>query len=83
MARETNYKGQLRISVVSFRRESLADMKFAKVVTCVCVFKYVVVCALVVCFTNYLFGEMNAIGPSCHFPLAAPKMKQISDTQGE
>ena len=31
MARETNYKGQLRISVVSFRRESLADMKFAKV----------------------------------------------------
>ena len=50
---------------------------------CVCVFKYVVVCALVVCFTNYLFGEMNAIGPSCHFPLAAPKMKQISDTQGE
>ena len=31
MARETNYKGPLRISVVSSMREALADMKFAKV----------------------------------------------------
>lgn len=82
MHRERRCKGQLWVSVASFRRKSFADEQFAKDV-CPCVWMWCCLRSQIVCLISHFFGELNSTGPSgsslLHCP---PKNMEISDSQG-